>query len=389
VGKVQLAEIRATSPTLVEVMRSCLLRAGLSRASGASAFALGSPRAWLGTAYHEVLEKIPEVDPSAQSLDHALDRLWADAIARQHERANDHPLDRRFGLPATWPGYYLAEASVRLRAQELVTQLAHASPLLPGPTRRLEDAPRAVREQQLVACGGKLVGRPDLIRDGEVVDYKSGEILEYDEEAQTDAVKEAYVRQLRIYRYLVKEEFGWWPRRGVLLPLAGPAVEVGLDPVDCEREAAEAVALLDKYNQKLEAGAGAKELASPSPAACKWCQYKLICPAFWPNAATTWSGQLDGGAVEGTLFATPRPTHGGEAFAISLDVEAGSEVRCRTEIAPLNPDVHSSITTMGAGARLRIVGLRIQAEGSLIPGQRTLLARVDDLPQLSVESEQT
>lgn len=73
-GEVELAKIRATSPTLAEVMRSCLLRAGLSRAVGASALALGNPRAWLGTAYHEVLEKIPEVDLRAQSLEHALDR---------------------------------------------------------------------------------------------------------------------------------------------------------------------------------------------------------------------------------------------------------------------------------------------------------------------------
>src|SRR5262249_1710927 len=52
-----LPEIRATSPTLAETMRSCLMRAGLSRASGSSSFVLGNPKAWLGTAYHEVLEK--------------------------------------------------------------------------------------------------------------------------------------------------------------------------------------------------------------------------------------------------------------------------------------------------------------------------------------------
>src|SRR3990172_4139080 len=58
----ELAQIRATSPTLAETMRACLLRAGLSKATASSKFVLGNPKAWLGTAYHEVLEKIVEVD---------------------------------------------------------------------------------------------------------------------------------------------------------------------------------------------------------------------------------------------------------------------------------------------------------------------------------------
>ncbi len=44
-----------------------------------------------------------------------------------------------------------------------------------------------------------------MIRADEVVDYKSGAILELDAATQTDVVKSAYVRQLRIYGYLVKE----------------------------------------------------------------------------------------------------------------------------------------------------------------------------------------
>jgi hypothetical protein len=58
----QLPEIRATGPTLAETMRTCLLRAGLSRARGSSNFVLGNPRAWLGTAYHEVLERRVEMN---------------------------------------------------------------------------------------------------------------------------------------------------------------------------------------------------------------------------------------------------------------------------------------------------------------------------------------
>ena len=55
-----------------------------------------------------------------------------------------------------------------------------------------------------------------MIRPDEVIDYKSGAILEHDAAAETDVVKAAYVRQLRIYGYLVRQSLGWWPERGVL-----------------------------------------------------------------------------------------------------------------------------------------------------------------------------
>src|SRR5205814_673800 len=175
-------------------MRICLLRAGLSRADGLSDLVLGNPRAWLGTAYHEVLEKVPEIDRQGD-VDRDLDRLWTDAIARQYERVKSHTLDRRFGSPETWPGYHLTEGSVLRRA-----------------------------------------------------------------------------------------------------------VEIALNPEDCEREAAEAVALLDKYNKRIENAADPRTLALASPEACRWCQYKSFCPAFWEKADSTWSGRLDGAAVEGILL---------------------------------------------------------------------------------------
>jgi len=116
VPNLELPETRATSPTLAETMRACLLRAGLSKASGSSNFVLGKPKAWLGTACHEVLEKIVETDLSQESLDGAVERLWDLAIAAQQHRADAHVLDRRFGSPTTWPGYHVARASVLFRA---------------------------------------------------------------------------------------------------------------------------------------------------------------------------------------------------------------------------------------------------------------------------------
>jgi hypothetical protein len=172
-------------------------------------------------------------------------------------------LDHRFGAPKTWPGYHVAHASALVRAGELI----RGPPPIVVTEKQAPGSGDAgtIREQEFTAFGGRLLGRPDVIRANEVVDYKSGAILEHDEATQTGVVKGAYVRQLRIYAYLVKQKLGWWPERGVLLPLGGEGVEVTLDPLECEREACEAVALLDLYNEKVHTGSGLEEFASPSP----------------------------------------------------------------------------------------------------------------------------
>lgn len=151
---------------MAETMRACLLRAGLSKASGSSNFVLGNPKAWLGTAYHDVLEKIVEIDLGQQSLEDAVEYLWGQAIAAQQQRSASHVLDRRFGSPASWPGYHVARASVLLRAQELV---AGPAPTQPPITKMAPGAGPAgtIREQEFTAFGGRLLGRPDVIRADE------------------------------------------------------------------------------------------------------------------------------------------------------------------------------------------------------------------------------
>ena len=372
--------ISATSPTLAETMRACRLRAGLSRATGSGGYVLGNPKAWLGTAYHEVLEKIAGVELIAD-VEAAATRLWDAAVAAQHRRGSTHPLDRRFGSPETWPGYHLARASALLRAQELVAGGKPGSG-----TTGTGDA-GTIRERQFVAFGGKLVGKPDVIRQQEVVDYKSGAILEYDETSQSDVVKAAYVRQLRIYGFLVKEVLGWSPVRGVLLPFAGAGVDVPLEPTECTREALDAIAILDDYNSRIAAGALPDQLAEPSPATCKWCSFKLVCTPLWSAVNPEWSGLLDGAVIEGVLPEPPRPIHGGAAMSLVVEVQNGSEERRRVHLAPMNPNVHPALTVVAGGERVRLVGLRARPDGSLVPTPRTVLARVDELPALATPTD--
>ena len=365
-------------------MRTCLLQAGLSKSSGSSAFVLGNPKAWLGTAYHEVLEKIVEVDLRHESIEEAVERLWNQAIAFQQRRVGAHPLNRRFGVPESWRGYYLARASVLLRAQELADVSVLSQSRISTEASSLGSMP-TIREQEFTAFDGRLVGRPDVVGAGEVIDYKSGAIIEHDVETETDVVKVTYVRQLRIYGYLVKQKLGWWPRRGRLLPLGGAGVEVVLEPLECEREANEAIALLESYQRTLSAAMAPEQLASPSAEACRWCPYKLVCSSFWKSSTPSWSGQLDGAAIEGFVIEQPTVIHAGAARSVAVNVQAGSETPRGVQIAPLNPAMHPAVALLGAGDRVRVVGLRARPDGVLTPTQRTVLSRVSDLPDIGVE----
>lgn len=366
----ELTSIPAVSPSLAEVLRLCPLRAGLSRADGAGHFVLGQPKAWLGTAYHSVLEDAVGADgpPTHEAA-------WVAAINRQHDRARQHPLDQRFGPPERWPGYHLVRAMALLRAQEIAGASQNTG------QSGAAKVGQAAREQWLSGANGRLVGRPDLVRGDAVIEYKTGDIHE---QGDSSAAKASYVRQLQIYAFLVKERTGRWPTRGVLLPMEGPPLELELEPVACERAAAEAVTLLDQYNRKVEAGVAPSSLASPSPDACRWCPYPVLCSGFWAAAGESWSDQIGSAAIGGFAPEAPRPIHGGAALALSLAAEEGTVPHGEVMLAPLNPGVHRSLAQIKAGNRVRVTGLARRADGSVTPTLRTVVARLEHLPSLVV-----
>ena len=49
----------STNPSLTESMRSCMLKAALSRASGIADLVLDNPKAWLGNADHRIIAALP------------------------------------------------------------------------------------------------------------------------------------------------------------------------------------------------------------------------------------------------------------------------------------------------------------------------------------------
>jgi PD-(D/E)XK nuclease superfamily len=355
-------------------MRGCALRAGFSRCAQLQPFVLGSPKAWLGTAYHKVMERLPtilgDVDPLAKA-----DEIWDAEIIRLEKQAGAHPLSARFGPALSWKGYFLVQATMRIRIEEALSGWNAAPAGTPALTT-------ATREVDIGASHGKLRGKIDMIRGDDLVDYKTGSIFEEDEIGSPPAVKPAFVRQLRIYAWLAQSSTGQWVKRGLLFPLAGPPVEVPIIPAECEAEATDAVAMLDAYNAAVIAGADPTALASPSLDACRWCTFKPFCPAFWAAVTPDWSGHLDGEAIRGVVAEEPQPLLAQGAYSLVVDVTegtlaAGTSVR----LAPLPSDVHHVLTGLTTGEPVVLTRLGRRANGTPFPLLQTVLLKRQDVDE--------
>lgn len=375
-------QFQSTNPTLAETMRVCLLRAGLSHAQGSRAYVLSNPKAWLGTAYHEVLEALPVLaaEGAEASVQQRAEAIWNQAIKRIEQQAASHPLNHRFGSALTWKGYYLVLETLRIRVREFTESINRQYDRSAG--YRKENITSASREKEFSALAGKLRGRIDLVRGNEIIDYKTGALFENDTGDAPPSLKAAYVRQLRIYAYLVHSATGKWPRRGIIFPLAGQPVIVDIEPTQCETEAAEAVEFLERYNSSVASAEEALSLASPSSEACRWCSFKTICPAFWMTVNESWTSILDGEAVAGRLARPPLPLHGGAAWSVALTVDAGTAPQGERVISTLSTDLHPSVPQLCQGDRVLIVGLGRRSNGSLFPTQRTVVLAEAAVPTI-------
>jgi hypothetical protein len=264
-----------------------------------------------------------------------------------------------------------------VRAKELVEGLTQ-HPV--GTTTDRETKWDVLRERRFSGSDGKIVGRPDIVRPEEVVDFKTGDVFEDGDQGQ---IKDSYLRQLRIYGFLVRETLGWWPRRGVLLPMTGSPVEVDLDPGECENEAQAAVRLLEEYNAAIGLRQDPLDLASPSPTNCRGCPFQLYCPAFWSCVAPGWEKDLWSGAIEGRAQADPLPIYGGSALSVSIRVERGT-VPAGQEVPlfPLDPSMHPELAQAKAGEQVRVTGLWRRADDSLVAMKRTMIALEKNLPRI-------
>ena len=372
-----LERVSAVSPSLSELLRVCPLRALLNRSTELRPFTLGNPKAWLGIAYHEVLEKLWSGERTDLSDDDWINFLWQRAINRVRGAARAHPLNRRFGNHEKWPGYHLTHALTHLRAREALAERPRSRDGDDKSSSRVGPG----REHMLHGMNGKIKGQPDVVVDNEIWDYKSGSVTSQSPDGE-EVVRQRYARQLRLYGYLVQENTGTCPSRAKLLPMQGSPVEITLTPQECVTEAEDAVKLLDSVNIAVANGIRAEELGTPSEESCYWCNHKPHCTAFWNNVTKDWWSDSNSVFVEGSLVEAPIDIHGGRSFTLRVDISVGNVEQSQFVIGPFDKSVFEDLKNFSAHEVVRIIGCHRRPDGTLTTTPWTVCARVTELPNV-------
>ena len=360
-----------TTPTLWSHMRICNLRAALSVNREADEWVLHSPRAWLGTAFHQLMADAP-IDASEAAA------LWNAAIARVRTEALRHRLDSRFANPERWPGFYL------------VRQRAIASAVERG-SRNATDAYRRKPPQSptpsygskhlLTARGGRLAGRPDQYDRFTVTEYKSA--LPDPASAESASIIDGYWRQLRLYAVLIGETDSW-PTTARIVAASGQTLEEPVNRTACEVEADSAVSALDAMNQALKGGADTSALANPGKVACGHCPFLAICPAFWSWCeAHSWP-EIREPAARGSVESVD-PGMDGDLYAVKVTLRGRHGGGGPLSIA-LRRSVHGDLTGCPTGTPLRIVFANTRPDGRLRADISTCVFREDEIPELRIAS---
>lgn len=364
-GQIVLTPLDRTGPTLWSHMRLCTLRGVLSTAHAANTWVLHDPRAWLGTAFHRVMETAAQ--PGA--TDAAIEQAWTAAVADAAAAAATHPLDARYAVPNRWPNYFL----VRQRA------MSSARSAIASNTGTKREAPRsgtALTERLLVARGGRLAGRPDRFDGRILTEYKSS--IPDSAWRGAAAVLEGFRRQLRLYAAIIAERRGTWPIEGRVVAASGQTMNVPLEPAACEAEADAALAALDELNRHLAAGGPPEALATPAEDACGGCPFQALCPAFWPWLAAAGSQGLPETAATGMLDRIELGQDG-DLYTAYLAVHQPAMPPGLHPLV-LRRSIHGDLTVSPRGAQWRVVSAKVKADGRLRADLSTCVFSLDDLP---------
>jgi hypothetical protein len=358
-------------------MRLCALRAALAATPDANNWVLHEPRAWLGTAFHKLIEAMRSGATTADS-----ERIWNAAIAEAVAAARGHALDRRYLAPERWPSYYL----VRQRAFALAGKVSASRrpEELHARAAQLREETRRSPERRFEARDGRLVGRPDYYDGHTLTEYKSS--LPDVAWAGAAEIMDGFRRQVRLYAVIIAEVFGKWPTNGRVIAASGQVIEVNIDPIACNAEANAALAALDALNSALTNEKTAEDLANPSASACSSCPFQILCPAFWRHLGLPEMNDLTDAALEGVLERLESGPDG-DLYTAYITAQSTSGHLNSQQAVVLRASVHGELAPSNVGSSCRLVGGRARPDGRLGADLSTIVFAVPNLPRLETALE--
>lgn len=205
----------------------------------------------------------------------------------------------------------------------------------------------------LQSTDGKVGGYVDTIIPTEngdmIIDYKTGKYIEEPSGRNDPKVKEEYEIQLKLYSSLYNSECGKWPVSLKIAGIDGTSAEVNFTITECEVMLREAIKILNYANdiitkRGLTKPEKLKELSSPNPENCKFCQYRPGCKSYLEimpqNIMSEKKWPID---VSGTIMDRKILGNGNLFIKLSLDAEPSKIISIRN----LSIERHPALNNIG------------------------------------------
>lgn len=314
-----------------------------------------APAARLGTALHALLEK--GAKGRFNGLSGVQIRSELDALVVSQEREMAGSWLERFLVPIS---AHVADFEVRATLG-CTKALKLASGAGGGGSRIFKPGLSAASEVYLRSCDGQIVGRVDeisLTSEGVVLrDYKTGNVLE-EPGGKGAKVKMAYQMQLKIYAALYASQFGEWPIRLEVIPLQGQECRVVFNAAESLAIVEQISSIIKKINETISI-TGSKDLqrtlASPAPAACRFCKYRPGCIPYRTVAGWTksehWPADLVG-------FVEEKRVLGNGTVLLRLSRDKGGEIEANIRGLDARPSRHPALHEIANGDMVGVYNLR-------------------------------
>lgn len=355
-----LKPITRISPSMAVRLQRCPLEAIYSCNTSSNLPAVTGTAARIGTACHQVLEAIAsDTIPPTADWDSAFQELWTAKIGEQEQEVMNSPYERHFGTADRWRNIAMQRARLKRLARTL-WEAQQQSGLISAVERRYQ------------AFDGRLIGIADVVRetpDGLIIeDYKTGTIIEVDEETGTSTLMTSYREQMLLYAAMHHNVYDIWPVRGKLIPLDGDSIDVPIDSTEATQLVINILHLADQTNKQITDGIALEQLGKPGIETCQYCSYQVKCPAFWRfiNNNLSWKNH----AIEGVILEATRSSDG--TILARVQIISGS-LQLDTISVVGNPCFAADQLLLLQGESVKITSLRAKQNRYMLSNQSRVL----------------
>lgn len=271
--------LKAISPTSLDVFEGCAKRLAYRRDPNTKVWIKGSTRKVLGIVSHALTEEVLLGGaPDAGKRREWLEQRWELLIQQQAQILQSEWPGRSIPPADTWRGY----VATRTRLIRRLDALPEARRKVSGSkkSQTLPELPWV--EFKLFDPNLGLFGTPDLVemQNGElrVVDLKSG--------VHQASITDSQERQLLLYAHLVEVNLGRPVDVLVIQDSRGREKLLEASKKGMALAVEQALRALETFNDMADSG---NFPASVSSEQCSYCEFQVVCGAYWELRRGDWS----------------------------------------------------------------------------------------------------